>query len=404
MAAVIGPDWSLWPVRSLCRDGSGDELVRSAGTCRVQDVASTWSAIEPLLAPAGITRVADLTGLDDLGIPTAQAVRPASLTLAVSQGKAATLPGAFVSAAMESLEGWHCENLQPELHGVSARELAGELTYDPADLNRPEGSLYHPDVALDWVRAVGLVSGTPSWLPLELARVNFTAHDRWHPALFAIDSNGLASGNSYDEAGLHGLYEVLERDSRYRTTTLGERTLIDPDSVTDPTCRALLDRMRDRGNDVIITDHTSWDGTCCLDVLLLSRSVGGVFGGCGLHHDPAVALCRALTEAAQSRLTVISGAREDIPPSAYGSFGQPAELDRPAGGAPMPDSPATATDSVRALLVDTARRVSAITGIEPVAAVLDFAQACVPVVRVVAPTLRDFGSPARTPVRSAAAA
>jgi ribosomal protein S12 methylthiotransferase accessory factor len=389
----------------LCRDASVDELVSSAGTSRVQDVASTWSAIEPLLAPAGITRVADLTGLDDLGIPTAQAVRPASLTLSVSQGKAATLLGAFVSAAMESLEGWHCENLQPELRGISARGLAGELSYDPADLNRPAGSLYHRDVALDWVRAVGLATGTPTWVPLEAARVNFTAGDRWHPVLFTIDSNGLASGNSYDEAALHGLYEVLERDSRYRTTTGGgDRRLIDPDSVTDPTCRALLDRMRDRGNDVIITDHTRWEGTCCLDVLLLSRSVGGVFGGCGLHHDPAVALCRALTEAAQSRLTVISGVREDIPQVAYGTFGQPVELDRPAGGAAMPDSPTAATNSVRDLLVETARRVGAVTGVEPMVAVLDFPDGCVPVVRVLAPTLRDFGSPARASARAAAAA
>jgi ribosomal protein S12 methylthiotransferase accessory factor len=388
----------------LCRDGSADQLVRTGGSCRVQDVASTWAAVAPLLAPAGITRVADLTGLDDLAVPTAQAVRPASLTLSVSQGKAPSLLGAFVSAAMESLEGWHCENLQPERGRVSARELAGELSYDPADLNRPEGSLYHADAALDWVRAVGLLTGTPTWVPVEAARVNFTARDRWHPALFSIDSNGLASGNSYDEAALHGLYEVLERDSRYRTTVAGEQTLIDPDSVTDPTCRALLDRMRERGNDVIITDHTRWDGTYCLDVLLLSRSVGGVFGGCGLHHDPAVALCRALTEAAQSRLTVINGAREDIPATAYGTFGQPAELDRRSGGLPMPEAPAAASSSVRGLLVETARRVTAATGIEPVAAVLDFAEACVPVVRVWAPTLRDFGSPARESARSAAAA
>ncbi len=399
-----GPDWSGWPARSLCAGDAGDVLVRAGSTSRVQGLAATWSAIEPLLARAGITRVADLTGLDDLGIPTAQAVRPDSVTLSVSQGKAPTLLGARVSAAMEGLEVWHCENQLSHLRGVTARELAGELGYDPAELTRPEGSLYHEDAALDWVHATGLVTGRASWVPLGAARVNFTAADRWDPPLFTADSNGLASGNSYDEAALHGLYEVLERDSRYRTTTAGAQLVIDPDTVTDPTCAALIGRMRERGNDVIITDHTRWDGLYCLDVLLRSRSVGGVFGGCGLHHDPAVALCRALTEAAQSRLTLISGAREDIPSAGYDTFGQPAPVTVPVGGAPMPATPAIGARSVRAALVEAARQVQRVAGIEPVAAVMDFAGACVPVVRVLAPTLRDFGSsPSRDSARAAAA-
>jgi ribosomal protein S12 methylthiotransferase accessory factor len=239
-----GPDWSGWPARSLCAGGAGDELLRAGSTSRVQGLAATWSVIEPLLPRAGITRVADLTGLDDLGIPTAQAVRPGSVTLSVSQGKATTLLGAMVSAAMEALEVWHCENITGDLRGVTAAELAGELGYGPAELNRPAGSLYHEDAALDWVRATGLVTGRSTWVPLGAARVNFAAADQWDPPLFTADSNGLASGNSYDEAALHGLYEVLERDSRYRTTTAGDQVVIDPDTVTDPTCRELIGRMR----------------------------------------------------------------------------------------------------------------------------------------------------------------
>lgn len=37
------------------------------------------------------------------------------------------------------------------------------------------------------------------------------------------------------------------------------------------------------------------------------------FTGVGCHNDPAIALCRALIEAAQNRLTAISGARDDLP-------------------------------------------------------------------------------------------
>ena len=39
--------------------------------------------------------------------------------------------------------------------------------------------------------------------------------------------------------------------------------------------------------------------------------------GAGCHPDHAVALARALTEAAQSRLTLIAGSRDDCPPAYY---------------------------------------------------------------------------------------
>ena len=37
------------------------------------------------------------------------------------------------------------------------------------------------------------------------------------------------------------------------------------------------------------------------------------YTGCGTHPDARIALTRALTEAAQSRLTCIQGGREDLP-------------------------------------------------------------------------------------------
>lgn len=101
-----GPDWSLWPARALGRADSKTISYR-AGTHRLISPEETWLALQPLLGAAGITRVADLTWLDDLGIPTVQAVRPASLTLSVSQGKAVTYRAAQVSAVMESMENWH---------------------------------------------------------------------------------------------------------------------------------------------------------------------------------------------------------------------------------------------------------------------------------------------------------
>ncbi|SOJ55136.1 hypothetical protein MSIMFB_02625 [Mycobacterium simulans] len=69
-----------------------------------------------------------------------QAVRPTSLTLSVSQGKAATYRAAQVSAVMESLENWHDQNVTADLLSTPATDLAPALTYDPQQLRRPAGS------------------------------------------------------------------------------------------------------------------------------------------------------------------------------------------------------------------------------------------------------------------------
>ncbi|SOJ53740.1 hypothetical protein MSIMFB_01239 [Mycobacterium simulans] len=157
---VVGPDWSYWPARVL---GDGDPS-------REQ----TWLAVQPVLEPAGITRVADVTFLDDLGIPTVQAVRPASLTLSVSQGKAATYRAAQVSAVMESLETWHAENLTAELLSTATTDLESDLTYDPAHLRRPAGSLYHRGTKLDWRKATTLLTGRRTWAPWSAVAVTDT--------------------------------------------------------------------------------------------------------------------------------------------------------------------------------------------------------------------------------------
>ena len=64
------------------------------GTHRAMDPALTLERIRPHLPKAGITRIADITGLDDLGIPVVVATRPGSATLAVEAGKGATLHAA----------------------------------------------------------------------------------------------------------------------------------------------------------------------------------------------------------------------------------------------------------------------------------------------------------------------
>ncbi|MCV7075980.1 YcaO-like family protein [Mycobacterium szulgai] len=403
--ATVGPDWSQWPTRVL---GHADPttIAHRAGTYRIISPEQTWQAVQPMLRPAGITRVADLTWLDDLGIPTVQAVRPASLTLSVSQGKAATYRAAQVSAVMESLEIWHAENVTPELFSMSATEIAHALTYDPAQLLRPARSFYHPGARLHWMTATTLLTGRQTWVPWEAVLVNAAVENRWDPPLFSMDTTGLASGNSYWEASLHALYEVMERHAMAAGvpgTTLFEVPL---DDVAGSRCAELIDLIHQAGSELKIARTDTWDGFYCFTAELCSRMLGVPFSGFGLHHDPNVALSRAITEAAQSRLTAISGAREDLSPALYHRFARvhaygplrPTMRQLPAAE-PTPWH-VSGTGSLSDLLATAATAVAAVSGTEPLAVVCNLAGSCVPVVKVLAPGLTAaHGSPMRTPLQ-----
>src|SRR5256885_17117434 len=93
----------LPPVRFLgtdCRAAKGF-VETTHRTCPPEE---TLERIRPLLPTAGITRIANITGLDRIGIPIIQAMRPNAPTLANSSGKGFTVAAATVSAAMEGIE------------------------------------------------------------------------------------------------------------------------------------------------------------------------------------------------------------------------------------------------------------------------------------------------------------
>lgn len=403
--AKAGPDWSHWPPRVL---GHADPTTIGyrAGTHRIISPDQTWQAVQPALERAGITRVADLTWLDDLGIPTVQAVRPASLTLSVSQGKATTYRAAQVSAVMESLENWHVESITPDLLSRSTTDLARELTYDPAELNRPAGSFYHPGAKLDWMIATTLLTSRRTFVPWLATVVNVAVSDSWGPPMFGMDTTGLASGNSYHEATLHGLYEIMERHGMATAAPGSTLFEVPLDDVARSECAELVEMIHRAGSELSVARIDSWDGFYCFAAEITSPMAEIPFSGSGLHHDPNVALSRAITEAAQSRLTAISGAREDLPSAIYHRFAR-VHTYAPARRSmqPMPAAPATPwhidySNSLTELLAAAATAVTVRSGVEPLAVVCDFDDACVPVVKVVAPGLSaSIHSPMRTPLQ-----
>lgn len=292
------------------------------GSHRVVPPEETLRRINPLLGEAGITRCADVTGLDCLGIPGFCAVRPRGIALQVSNGKGLRPIDARVSALMEGLELHHAE--QPiGLRAGSAEVLRRErLDVVPVpELPSYDGARYFSEqFIIDWAPAEEMVTARCCWVPAG------SVYLCW-PSPIAFSSNGLASGNTVAEATLHALYEVLERDAVSRVFVdgrlrLDERcSVVDLETIDHPAVVDLRARIEAAGSMLrllyvrsAIGVHTFW--AMIVDPTPFA-SASAVQGGYGTHLSPSVAATRAITEAAQARLALIHGAREDIDPRMY---------------------------------------------------------------------------------------
>ena len=106
---VHGCAFDLGKVDSMT-DNSQKKYVHD--THRLRDPRQTLSIVQPFLRDMGITRIANLTGLDRIGLPTVMVARPNSRSVAVSLGKGLSLHAAQASGVMEAIESWHAERVQ----------------------------------------------------------------------------------------------------------------------------------------------------------------------------------------------------------------------------------------------------------------------------------------------------
>jgi ribosomal protein S12 methylthiotransferase accessory factor len=293
-----------------------------AGTHRLVPPEETVARIRPFMPLLGITRIADVTGLDTLGIPVMMACRPNARSLSVSQGKGLTLAAARASALMESVEHYHAEHITLPLKLGTVNEL--RFTHNLCDvggLPRLSVTAFHENLRLFWVEGVNVVEGTPTWVPFELVHTDYSLPILAGSGSFLMSSSGLASGNHRLEAISHALCELVERDAVTLWRLAGQEhqqgTRVDLSTVDDPGCREVLTRYERAGISVFVWEITSDIGIAAFSCTIVdgdpdpSRPIGPM-GGFGCHPSRGVALLRALTEAAQSRLTLITGARDDV--------------------------------------------------------------------------------------------
>lgn len=287
-----------------------------AGTHRAMDPALTLARIRPHLHKAGITRVADITDLDTIGIPVVIATRPASGSLAVEAGKGATLEAAAASATMEAIERFVGEEDDVGDLVATVDEIGGRLAVPVERLPHMAHARVLTDRAFPWSNMWDLHTGEQRLVPELLVQLP-SAQPSMTGSPWAASSNGLASGNNVAEALCAGLYEVVERDATscwQIAHTNGESNLmINLDTLRGEIIGGIVQQIRSADSDVAIMWCPTEVGIpSCMAYVWSNDSGLGIYKGYGCHLDPQIAMIRAVTEAVQARTIFVAGARDDL--------------------------------------------------------------------------------------------
>lgn len=277
----------------------------------------------------GITRIADITGLDQLGIPVVQVTRPFSLSNAVAQGKGATLAQAAISAMLESAESFFAEQVA---NFDTVVGCADQLGIPPDRFERHLQGGTAPGWRgreTAWVAADNLLTGSRDLVPFELVHTAYVLPSLPHDGIFAASTSGLAAGFVEPDAIVHGMLECIEREAiatAYRTHGFFHRQRIDPETIDDPSLRDLLETLAAKNVLVGLWQALSPLGIpvvwCHLledeptETVLLDHPADGSAAG----FSPAGAAAHAIYEAAQARLAAISGARDDLTRAFYPKY------------------------------------------------------------------------------------
>lgn len=279
---------------------------------RIIPPEETLRRVLPLLGTAGLGAPEDITATDDVGIPVFSVDRQET-ALGVPKyynGKGVTTEQAKASAVMESIERYSAEQRESDevVYGTYDQAKEVMMAVNPVDLILPLRTLdqYYNGIEhqIAWTEGWEMFRGCPIWVPA--CAVYYPYYPDGDLQLFRFHTNGIASGNTLEEAILHALLEDIERDAwsiaEYRDRTNADIVIRDEDSVPGQ----LIQKFADHGIEVHLKDLTSDIGIPTIGAAAddtETKDPEMLTIGVGTHLDPEIAAIRALTEVAQSRAT-----------------------------------------------------------------------------------------------------
>lgn len=273
---------------------------------RIKPASDTLNYLLQQLDKYGISRIADLTYLDNsTNLYVYSAVRPSAKSLTSSMGKGLTIDEAKCSALMESIETFYAEEVIPDIINVSFNQIIsnGDFVLNPNKLT--ELVSISEDFPIDWCFGKFLNSQKDVLIPHF-----FLSLDSNHlmTRFVGQNSDGLASGNSFNEALMYSFWELNERISikNDKVSLMVDRESLSP-YITDAIATNFF--LHQNFFDIPVV--------CCWIKNKNPLDNNKIFAGYTCHNNIYHAMKKALFEAIQSKIGVISGVRDDITDSFY---------------------------------------------------------------------------------------
>lgn len=276
-------------------------------THRARPPANTLDVVDGLAETMGVLSLTEASSLDRIGIPVflCERIRPDG-SRTRHTGKGISGAQARVSLLMEAAERYSSEFREEDLprlvHGSFRSLQRKHPILDPRQLILPAFSDWRPETELNWVRGSDLVTHEEILVPA--AAVYHPFHlDGILP--FRSHTNGVASGNSIEEAVFHALAEVIERDAwsiAQFSGNLGPALSVENRPDHDFLTR-LMETFAAAEVEVVAREVTSDVGVPVIAAFSRDLRYPNLppFTGFGSHLDPRVALARALLEIAATR-------------------------------------------------------------------------------------------------------
>jgi ribosomal protein S12 methylthiotransferase accessory factor len=170
------------------------------------------------------------------------------------------------------------------------RQLTNQTARGPNQV--PER--FDPETELEWSRVWSLTLERTRELPAPLCWFGSPV-----PGLGAANSNGCAAGSTVEEASLHGLGELIERDSvALWWYCRARRPGVDLDSFGDPYYDLLRERLAELGREMWVLDLSTDLGVPAFVAVSCLADAGrsAPVLGYGANLDAATAVSRAVTE------------------------------------------------------------------------------------------------------------
>jgi ribosomal protein S12 methylthiotransferase accessory factor YcaO len=324
------------------------------GTSRIMPAQETLERVTSVSQKIGVTRLADITNMDILGIPNYSAVLPGTEDyIWVYSGKGPTKVHAKTSALMECIERYSSLPSGGPKNFIkgSYDQLSKSFhVLHPDEIVEPVRFQYKNDMLMDFLPGFDIFTNKEIMVPASLALFRYSPVPPFLNPFAFHHTNGLASGNVMEEAICHALCEVIERDAmsiaelrasaipfhflRHMINVLKsngyeinsnfvDKYVDDPSVFPDVNIsqiefqpvQVLVRKFAEASIPLIIKDITSDIGIPTFNassIEWITHDYGYLAEGHGTHPDKRIALLRAITEVSQTRAANIQGARDDL--------------------------------------------------------------------------------------------